>query len=73
MDTKKTSKRSMYWDAHGEFDKKFQKTTELMYKLTGYRGIYSRVDIFSILMDDFLARNGGETVTKQEAENEKDI
>ncbi len=73
MDTKKTSKRSMYWDAHGEFDKKLQKTTELMYKLTGYRGIYSRVDIFSILMDDFLARNGGETVTKQEAENEKDI
>ena len=72
MDTKKTSKRSMYWDAHGEFDKKLQKTTELMYKLTGYRGIYSRVDIFSILMDGFLARNSGVSV-KEDDNHAKDI
>ena len=55
---KSKSTRAVYWDAHSTFDRKFQTTVELIYKITGYTGIYSRTEIIDILIDDFLKHHG---------------
>ena len=57
-DGEKAAKRAFYFEAHSPFDKKLQLVTSLMYKVTGYKGVYHRGDIFDLLMDEFLKTHG---------------